>query len=878
MSLVRQIARGVRVLVNRRASDRELTDEVDHYLAQATVEHIARGLSPREAERAARIELGGTTGVREQVRTSGWEHTVDSALADVRYAARRLRATPAFTAITALTLALGIGATTAIWSTVSATLIRPLPYPGADRIVTLWDFATDGGRLDPTFGTHRELVARTRSFDALAVLKSWQPTATGPAEPERLSGQRVSAGYFRVFGVAPALGRDFSDADDRPNAPRVVILSDALWRRRFGADPAIIGRAIVLDDDPQLVIGIMPRGFASALAPSAELWAPMKYDMTEDRAWGHHLRMVGRLRAGRSVDDATRELAAIAKNPVAEFPRAPWASLPNGIAVSALQADLTSGIRPALLAILAAVSLVLVIVCVNVTNLLLARAAGRRGEMAVRTALGASRVRIVRQLLTESLLVALLGCLLGLVVADVAIGAIVRSSPPELPRLATIGIDGGAFMFALALTTAVGILFGIVPALHAVRREPSVDLQRASRRSVGGSQRTRGLLVVAEVALALLLLVSSGLLLRSIERLLAVPAGFDADHVLTMQVQTVGHRFDDMATANRFFADALAAVREVPGVVSAGLTSQLPLSGDFDMYGVHFVPEIATDPGETRGSFRYAVSPGYFESLRIAPRRGRLLDERDRPGATPAVVISESMAKRRLSGVDPIGQRLRIGGSEPYTVVGVVADVRQMSLAMSETDAAYTTVTQWEQPTNTMSLVVRARGDAASLTSAVRRAIWSVDKDQPIERVATMDELVASSAAGRRFALTLFELFALAALALAAAGIYGILAGSVAERSREIGVRAALGATRGDIVSLVLGQGMRLTVVGILIGVVAATVATRALTTMLFGISRLDPVTYAGVVVLLGVTAAVACAVPAWRAARVDPVTAIRSE
>jgi putative ABC transport system permease protein len=876
--LWRQMTRGVRALFHRPTTDDEISDEVQHYLDQATAAHMARGISEPDARRAARLELGNVTTVREQVRGYGWENTVDSALADLRYASRRLRATPGFTSITVLTLALGIGATTAIWSAVNAVLFRPLPYPAASRIAAVWDRATDGSHVDVTFGTLREVAERARSFDALAAMKPWQPTATGPAEPERLNGQRVSASYFRVFGVAPALGRDFAGEDDRVGAANIVILSDALWRRRFGADRTIIGRAITLDDDSYVVIAVMPKGFESAVASSAEIWSPLLYDMSQGRAWGHHLRMLGRLRPGVTIEDAGRELDAIARTRVAEFPRQPWADLRGGLQVSSLQDDITRGVRPALLAILGAVALVLVIVCVNVTNLLLARGAQRRGEFAVRTALGASRARLVRQLLTESLLVAAAGGAAGMAVAVMGVGTIVRLSPPELPRVASIGVDGTAFLFGLAITTIIGLAFGAIPALHAVRSDPNVDLQRASRRTAGGHRGTRDALVVAEVALALLLLVSSGLMLRSIERLFSVTSGFDASNVLTMQVQTSGHRFDSDSTRWQFFEQVLDAARRVPGANSAAFTSQLPLSGDADMYGVHFDPAVANDPAETGGTFRYAVSPGYLETMRIPLRRGRVLESRDRAGAPLVAVISEALAKRRLPGVDPIGRRLKIGDGPLYTVVGVVGNVKQVSLALSESDAVYTTPSQWRFADNAMSLVIRTRGDAAALAPTVREAVWSVDKDQPIVRVATMSGLLAGSAASRRFALTLFEAFALAALVLAAAGIYGVLAGSVVERSREIGVRAALGASRADIVSLVLRQGLRLTGLGVGLGLVAAVVATQALVTMLFGISRLDPVTYVGVVALLAATAVIACAVPAWRAARVDPVTTLRAE
>jgi putative ABC transport system permease protein len=878
VSFRRQLSRGLRALFNRSATDADISDEVQHYVDQATAAHVARGLSEADARRAARLEVGNVTVVREAVRGYGWENTVDSTLADARYAARRLRATPGFTAITVLTLALGIGATTAIWSAVDAVLFRPLPYPDADRITMVWDYATDGSRLDVTFGNVRELEARTRSFQAMAAMKAWQPTATGPAEPERLDGQRVSAAYFRAFGVRPALGRDFLPADDRVGAPNVVILSEGLWQQRFGADRSIIGRAITLNDDPFVVIGVMPRGFASAVAPSAEIWAPLQYDMSQGRAWGHHLQLVARLRPGVRLDDAAREINAIARSPVAEFPREPWADLRDGLAIRRLQDDVTRGVKPALLAILGAVTLVLLIVCVNVTNLLLARGAQRRGEFAVRTALGASRGRLMRQLLTESLMIAAAGGVIGMAVAAIGIGGIVRLSPPELPRVASIGLDGVAFVFGLVVTTAIGLAFGSIPALQAVRGDPGVDLQRASRRATGGLRGTRSALVVTEVALALLLLVSSGLLLRSIERLFAVSSGFDASSMLTMQIQTAGHRFDDDAATFRFFQQALEAARRVPGVRAAALTSQLPLSGDADTYGVHFDPAPTNDPRESRSAFRYGVTPGYFEAMRIPVRRGRSFQESDRAGAPLVAVISESMAKRRLPGLDPIGQHLRIGDDPVYTVVGVVGDVKQLSLALSESDAVYTPATQWRFADNAMSLVVRARGDASALAPAIREAIWSVDKDQPIVRVATMEDLLASSAANRRFAVTLFEAFALAALVLAAAGIYGVLSGSVVERTREMGVRAALGASRRDIVSLVLRQGLRLTALGVVLGLAAATIATRALTTLLFGVSRLDAVTYIGVIVLLAATAVIACAVPAWRAARVDPVLTLRAE
>jgi putative ABC transport system permease protein len=879
VSLWRHLTHGLRALTRRSAAAREVADEVAHYLEEATAAHRARGLSPAEARRAARLELGSAaTAVEQQVREVGWEDLVATLAADLRYAARRLRAAPGFTAIAVLTLGLGIGATTAIFSAIDPVLIAPLPYPHADGIATIWDTGPDRSRLDVTFGTVAELGERSRSFEAIAALKPWRPTLIGGAEPERLDGQRVGWSYFRVLGVAPALGEDFQASDDRLDGGRVVILSDGLWRRRFGADPAILGRPITLDGDPYAVIGVIPRGFENVLAPAAELWTPLGYDLSQGRAWGHHLRAVGRLAPGVGVARAARDLDAIARSPVAEFPRPPWASLDGGLILTPLQEDLTRGVRPALLALLGAVALVLVIAGVNVTNLLLARGVQRRGELALRAALGAGRRRLLRQLLTESLLLAALGGALGMAVALAGVRALVALVPPGLPRAGAIGVDGAAFAFGLGLTTLIGLACGLAPALQGSRGGPHGDLPHASLRTTGGHRRARGALVVAEVALALVLLVSSGLLLRSLQRLFAVAPGFEPSHLLTLEVQTSGHRFDDDEVTRRFFDAALAAVRRLPGVAAAAFTSQLPLSGDEDLYGVHFDPSPPDDPGEVRGSFRYAVSPGYFETLRIPLRRGRLLAEGDRADAPRVALVSESLARRRLRGRDPLGQRLRIGDGPLYTIVGVVGDVKQTSLALDEPDAVYVTAAQWRFADRALALVVRARGDAAALAPAVRRAVWSVDGDQPIVRVATMADLVAASAAERRFALILFAAFAMAALALAAAGIYGVLAGAVAERTREIGVRAALGASRGEILALVVRQGMALTGLGAALGVAGAAVATRAIAGMLFGVSPLDPATYLGVIALLAAVAMAACGVPAWRAARVDPATTLRAE
>jgi putative ABC transport system permease protein len=468
----------------------------------------------------------------------------------------------------------------------------------------------------------------------------------------------------------------------------------------------------------------------------------------------------------------------------------------------------------------------------------------------------------------------------GVAVSVLGVRALVALSPPGLPRAGAIRVDAMMFAFGLGITTVIGLAFGVFPALQAARNDPQQHLQHSSPRAAGGHSRTRGALVMAEVALALVLLVTSGLLLRSLERLFAVPMGFDSSHLLTMQVQETGHRFDRDDARFRFFARALDAVRQVPGVTAAAFTSQLPLSGDRDEYGALF-DATPTRPAGRYPVFRYEVTAGYPETMGIPLLRGRSLDVRDDASAPLVALVSESVVKGWFHGADPIGQRLRIGGSPtapPYTIVGVVGDVKQRSLALPEADAVYHTAPQGRWVDSVMSLVVRTRGDAAALAPAVREAIWSVDKDQPVVRIATMDGLLAATAAERRFALIIFEAFALAALVLAAAGIYGVLAGSVAERTREIGVRAALGASRVDILALVVRQGMTLTGLGIAIGLAGAVAASETIRTMLFGVSRLDPVTYVGVIVLLAGVSAIACSVPAWRAVRVDPASTLRAE
>jgi putative ABC transport system permease protein len=707
---------------------------------------------------------------------------------------------------------------------------------------------------------------------------------TGVDEPERLEGQYVSATYFRTLGVQPFLGRDFQPADDQPRAPFVVIISHGLWQRRFGGARDIVGRQVTFNDTPVTVIGVLPKGFENILTPTAEFWATLEYDRSlppDGREWGHHLRMIARLNPGTSVKDARLELAAIASTKIEAFSRPAWASLAHGFISGSMRDELTLDVRPVLFAVLGAVLLFLAIACVNVANLFLARGAERRTELAVRAALGASRSRLVRQLFAECVVLAGVGGLCGAALAYGVVDVVRALSPPELPRVGAVDVDGSVLAFTLGLTVLVGLVVGVVPACFDSRAQTQGGLQQRSMRIAIGHQGTRRAFVVAQVALAVTLLIGAGLILRSLHHLLSVPPGFEPAHLLTLQVPTEGGRYRDVQASHQLLSELVEALGRVPGVTAAASTSQLPLTGTEDIWGIHFESAPKPSSQEDHDGYRYAVTPGYFETMRMPLRRGRFLTAQDDARAPGAAIISESFARRRLPGLNPIGQRVHIGPNQGpwFTIVGVVGDVKQSSLTATRSDGIYVPVAQWARfADNARWLVVRSQHEPAALMPAIREAIRSVDKNLPIVRVATMDERVRTSTAGRRFALFLLEAFGVVALVLAAIGTYSLLSGSVTERTREIGVRAALGASRQSVLALLFRQGMTLAGFGIAIGVLGGVLASQALVTLLFGVSRLDSITYLGVIALLAGVSAVACTLPAWRATRISPSIALSSE
>ena len=805
---------------------------------------------------------------------------MSSFVSDLRLAARLLARAPTFTAAAVLTLGIAIGATAAIFSVANPVLVQPLPYRNADRVMVVWERERDGSRSTVGFATIRDYADRTTTFESTAALGDWQPTVSEGTEPERLQGLRVSSTYFRTLGVQPALGRDFRADEDVPGAQRVVIISHALWQRRFGGDPSIIGKPISIGGTPMPIVGVMPEGFDDVTTPGAQIWRVLGYAVTDPYGCRtcRHLRMIARLKPGVTVERAQSELTKVHKALVVEHP-ADYGS-PDAL-VAPLQKEVTLPYRPALLALGVAVALMLVIAIANMTNLQLARIVRRGEEFAIRTALGASAPRLARQLLTEAMLIGVLGGLAGLAVAWAAIPALVRQLPPQLPRLGAIHLDLAALGVIGAIVVVLTVVVGLAP--RRGRRVSNIaDGLRAGRRLTGTPQSAvRAGLVVAELAFALMLLVGAGLLARSVIRLLDVDKGFDASHLLTLEFNAVGPRYATNEDVFAYHDKVRDAVGSLPGVLSVAVVNQLPLGGNIDMYGVEAQDKPESDPTKVPSADRYVVSADYLSTMRIRVVQGRAFtaaEERDT--VNRVALVSQALAARLWPGESAIGKRIRLGGPErPFrTVIGVTGNVHHAGLDATQLKQFYVPERQWFFSDDQEMLVVRTEGNPTALAAAVRRTIQQIDPAQPIVKVAAMEEVVAASTAQRRLALTLFTCFALAALLLAVAGIYGVLAGNVAERTREIGLRSALGATPGNILRLVMGQGARLAVVGLAVGLFGAFALTRSLRALLFGVGPNDPVTIAVATGLLLAAALAACLVPAVRAIRVDPSQAFRSD
>ena len=812
---------------------------------------------------------------------------METILNDARYAVRTLLQRPGFALVAVAALALGIGANTAIFSVVNTVLLRPLPFEHPERLVTLSTElrrAPQDGRGSFSVPDLLDVQARASTLEYVATYQRSGTVLTEGGEPERIIGAAVNADYFPLFGVKPALGRVFTREEDRPGAESVIVLSHGLWQRRFGGDPTIIGRQITLGAKTT-VIGVMPQGFEFPIRDdSQDYWepifsAPFMTKAEREVRGSRSLSVVARLKPGASIEQARAELDALSRQIERQSPESNTDVVFNAVS---LHEEMTRDYRPALLVLLGAVALVLLIACANVANLLLARATARQKEIAIRTALGASRGRIVRQLLTESLLLSLVGGGAGLLLAAWGLDVLVAAGPADVPRLRDVHLDGQVLGFTLGVSALTSVLFGLVPALQASRPDPGDSLKEGGRGSTeGGRGRMRGALIVAEVALSLMLLVGAGLLIRSFVRLLGTDAGFDAERVLALDIPLSRSKYPQPEQQAAVFRQLVERMRAVPGVREAGVVSNLPLSNlDYEL-SFEIEGRPPSRPGEEPSADYTVAGADYFGAMKMRLLRGRLFDDRDTPEAPPAMLVSDAFARRFFPGEDPLGKRIRIDGEEgkhpPREIVGVVGDVRRGGLDVDAEPEFY--VSYLQSPERRLNLVLSTETpDAASLTQAARAAVREFDPNQLIWRTQTMDELLGKSLAPRRFNMMLLATFAGVALVLAGVGLYGVMSYTVTRRTHEIGIRMALGAQRGDVLRLVVSQGLALTLVGVALGLACALALSRVLTSLLFGISATDPLTYAVVALLLVAVALVACLVPARRATKVDPMVALRYE
>jgi predicted permease len=847
-------------------SERDLAEEIESHIEMHVEDNLRAGMTPEEARRAAVLKLGGVDATKELYRDRRGIPLVESLLQDARYGARTLAKSPGFTVVAVLALALGVGANTAIFSVANAVLLRPLPYPEADRLVT-------AGLSLPDY---RDVRESTGVFEATALYASNLYNVGGEGETEQALGGTVSPEFMPMLG-RPALGRTFGPDEDRE---RLVVLSYDFWRRRFGGDPGAIGQTLVLSGRTHTVVGVMPAEFQFPNG-DFEMWVPFGSTMVDapEQANDRSLRifkMVARLAPGVTAAQAQADLDRLSERLEREYP-----ATNEGVRIRIVSVydRLVGGVRPALLVLLAAVGLLMLIGCANVANLLLARNTTREREIAIRAALGAGRWRVARQLFVESLILASLGGALGLALAFASLAVFRRLGLDDLPRGDQIGVDVPVLLFTLGAVLLAAALCGTLPALHAARHDLGDALKEGGRGAAGGGRgrRLRNALVLAEVALSVVVLVGAGLLVRSVAGLLDVDPGFRSNDLLTMNLQFVA--FKDPQRRAALAAEALERIRRLPGVDVAGGATGLPpqtpqRATSFEVDGL---PDL--DAGD-RSAFFIATSPDYFRALGTPLLAGRSFDDRDAAAAPKVVVVSEYLARRLFPAGDAVGRRVRLVGGEQdpdwRTIVGVAGDVRYTGLADAEQPAIYTPFAQ--TPFYWMYLMVRTSAPPTTAAAAIRGAVAGADPSLTIAGVRPMSQLVSESVAGPRFNMALLSIFAALGLSLAAVGVYGVVSYSVAQRSREFGVRAALGATPRSLVRLVLGQGLALGASGVAIGAAAAAAGTRLMTSMLYGVSATDPVTYAAVAAaLLGVVAA-ACCVPALRAARSDPTVAMRSD
>jgi len=863
---------------NKGRREREMAEELESHLRMHIDDNLRAGLDAAEARRQALIKLGGLEQVKESYRDRGGLPAVDTLILDLRYGARMLLKQPGFTLIAVLTLGLGIGANTAIFSIVNAVLLRPFPYQAPERLVIVQERFPAGTGTTVSYPNFVDWRAQNTAFASIAAVRANESfNFTGAGEPERLQGRLVSAEFFFTLGIKPLLGRDFLAEEDRPGATPAVILSYGFWQRRFGADESVVGKQLTLNNQSFTVAGITPANFQ--FGAEADVSVPIGLSAERFRLRGADpgIGVVARLKPDLSQQQAETELNLIAARLEQQYPES---NKGRRVLLTPLHESFVGDVRQPLLILLGAVGLVLLIACANVANLLLVRSSARRKEMAVRVALGAPARRIIRQLLTESVLLAALGAALGIALALWGTSLIASQLPDGIPRLQEARVDAPVLVFTLAISLLTGLLFGLAPALQASRPNLTGGLKEGDRGSSGGRQRLRSVLVIGEIALTLTLLVGAGLLLQSFRRVLQVDPGFKPQNLLTMQISV--NNPDGQQVAN-FFEQLHQNVRNLPGVKSVAVSNGLPFgTANFPNFLIEGRPETENKPS----GIRYTVSPDYFQTLGIALIEGRLFTAQDTFDTPPVVIIDEVLAQKYFPDEGPVGQRLKLSMDSPgLEIVGIVRHVEPDSLdgqgpgpAQFYLNFNQIAVERLPGYVRRINLLTRTEVEPSSLASAVRGQIAALNKDQAVFNVRTMEQIVGQSVAPRRFSMMLLTVFAVVALALASLGIYGLMSYAVVQRTREIGVRMALGAQARDVLKLVIGQGMKLGFAGVALGLIASVALTRTIKNLLFGVSATDPATFAAIALLLALVALLACWIPARRATKVDPMAALRSE
>ncbi len=890
MSLLRNLSHGLRSLLRKEQVTEELDEELYDFLEMATQEKMKRGMSRKDALRAVRLEQGSLEVTKEAVRSAGWESFVETLWQDLRVGVRMLRKNSGFAAVAILTLTLGIGATASIFGVVDAVLLRRLPYHNASRLVSLYEDRTSTGfhRRQFTPANFSDCQAQTAIFADVAAIDAdrfYNLTGNG-GTPERLSAEGVTHNLFSILGVQPVVGRLFLPEEDTAGSEHVVLLSHRLWLSRFGGDRNVLAQAILLNGEKYSVVGVMPPWF-SFPNKDADLWVPTAITPQQlaDRG-AHFLTVVGALQPGVSVSQANAELRVLSQNlrqqhiDIMRF-------VDRFVAVP-LQEVYTEDVRGGLIVLLVAVAFILLIACSNVANLLLSRATARQREIALRSALGAGRGRIVRQLLTESVVLATAGGLLGVLLTKVNFSFLKTLIPEDLSRTISLTLNFSVLGFAIFISFASTFLFGLTPALRISKTDLTDSLKEGGRGGTSArSKSLSNLLVIGEIALSVVLLVSSGLLLKSFANLREANPGFRSDEVLTAQIDVPDSKYPDFARRAYFFQAVLQRVKALPRVTSAGFTSVLPFSWKSGMGGflgmAGFQPEGVVRPDLQYAALDRVVSPGYFETMRIQLLRGRFFDDHDGPDAPSVAIVNDAMARKFWPNDEALGKRFRlnlVGGTfHLFQIAGIVTDVKEMGLDEPAKEEMY--FPYWQAQGNYMvpgTLVVHTKGDPTSIASAVREAVWSVDPDQPVSQISTMNDVLDREVAQRRVQAILLGALAALALTLACVGIYGVMAYLVTQQNHEIGIRVALGADSRNILGLVLGRGAKWTATGVGIGIAAALLVTRLMRSLLFGVSPFDPLTFAAVTLVLAFVALAACYIPARRATRVDPIVALRFE